>query len=321
MAANELDKPKKQDDKHNQFICPIVYKNEMPELGLDCKFLPCGKDILEYTVEPVSFPEQESQHEHHFKGLHLLFDIDLVNQSIYDKPKQQRSNPRKETPKMDPRDAALLADIEALHCGDARQRTSRIQECAQMFAKERVMPTRPRTGVYRTPAVQETQVELQPVSLEQQKEIINQTFEEIKKPIGRHPIKQRSNAKPVSILPLFPDPDLQHYNFLQMQFDNPPTEANQSLIKDCGNYFVNFNATEELPSTGEQIYVSEQRYKEDRSTENAEKGDRIILLQKHDAVYYVSVQKYMKLRRERPRPQAMVNKCLLQVKRVAKEAN
>ncbi|KAH8380914.1 hypothetical protein KR200_009130, partial [Drosophila serrata] len=294
--------------RSNQFICPIVYKNEMPELGLDCKFLPCGKDILDYTLEPVSFPMQESQYDHQFKGLHLLFDIDLVNQSAYDK---QRHNTRKEAQKIDPRDAALLGDIEALHYGDARQRPSRVQECAQMFAKERVNVPRPRIGAFRTPAAAETPVQLQAVSLEQQKELITQTFEEAKKPLGRHPIKPRSNARPVSILPIFPDTDLQNYSFLQMQFDNAPTENCKSLMKDCGNYFVNFNVKEELSVTGEQIYLSEQRYKEDKTTEKADKGDRIILIQKPDGVYYVSVEKYIKLRRERPRPQAMVNKCLL----------
>lgn len=283
----------------------------MPELAVDCKFLPCGKDILEYTLQPLSFPEQESQFEHHFKGLHLLFDIDLVNQSAYDKPQQPRINPRKDWQKIDPRDAALLADIEALHCGDSKQRPSRAQECAQMFAKERVMAPRPRPGVYRPPPVVETQVEVQPVSLEEQKKMINQTFEEIKKPLGRHPMKPRSNAKPVSVLPVFPDFDLQNYTFLQMHFDNPPTENSQSLIKDCGNYFINFNGRQEVRSTGEHIYLSEQRYKEDKTIENAEKGDRIILIQKPDAVYYVSVDKQVKLRRERPRPQGMVNKCLL----------
>ncbi|XP_017130354.1 uncharacterized protein LOC108148027 [Drosophila elegans] len=315
MASNELDKPRKRAEKHNQFVGPIVYKNEMPGPSVDCKLLPCGRDILEHTLDPVSYPDEESRILLHFRGLHSLFDFDLVNQSVYDKP------PRN-VQQMDPRDAALLADIDALDCGYGKPKSSRAQECAQMFAKERVQAPRPRPPGLQRPAAETKKIpkSLPPISLEQQKQLIDRTFEEIKKPLLRHPTKPRSNARPVAILPIFPDSNLQNYNFIQMQFDIAPTENSQNLIKDCGNYLINFNATQDICQSGEQLYLSDQRYKEEKAPENAERGERLILIERDAALYYVSVEKHIKLRRERPRPQAVANKCLLQVKRVPMES-
>ncbi|KAH8412270.1 hypothetical protein KR009_000940, partial [Drosophila setifemur] len=293
----------------NQFICPIVYQNEMPDLAVDCKFLPCGKNILEYTIEPVSFPEQESKYEHRFRGLHLLFDLDLVNQSVYDKPQQQ--HPQKMQQQMDPRDAALLSDIEALHCVGSKPRPSRNLECSQMFAKERVLPPRPRPGLQRAPPDPKTQINLEPIGLQEQREMVNHTFEEIKKQIGRHPTNRSSRARPICVLPIFPDTDLGGYTFVQLQFDIPPAEHSQSLIRDCGNYLVNFNAKQEVGLNGEQIYLSDQRYKEEKHAENSERGERFILREKDGSIFYTNVDKHIKLRRERPRPQAVANKCLL----------
>ncbi|XP_017050116.1 RNA polymerase II-associated factor 1 homolog isoform X2 [Drosophila ficusphila] len=314
MAANELDKPRKQNPKNNQFICPIVFKNEVPPPAVDCKFLPCGKDIVEFTVQPVLYPQQESHFLHHFRGLHQLFDLDFVNLSVYDKPK-------KNVQKMGTREAALLSDIEALSLDFSRPRPSRAQECAQMFAKERVQVPRLRPGLQRPPAEAEAEVSsgLEAISLEEQKAMIDKTFEEVQRPLLVHPTKPNSKARPLEVFPIFPDPELQSLSFVQMQFDIPPNDYSRNLIKDCGHNLVNFKPTEELASEGSQIYLSDQRFKEEKPAENAERGERFIFNVKSDGIYYVSVDKHIKLRRERPRPEALANKCLLQVKRVAME--
>ncbi|KAH8240966.1 hypothetical protein KR026_009201, partial [Drosophila bipectinata] len=293
----------------NSFVCPIVYKNEIPPLAVDCKFLPCCKDILEYTEEPVTFDEIESKYEHRFKGLNFLFDIDLVNQSSYENhlPKQ-----RQQRLQMEPKDAALLADIEPLHAGSAKPRPSRAQECSLMFAKERAQVPRPRTGLQRAQALEaKDKQRLEPISLEQQREMVNKTFEQIKKPVLKHPTKPRSNAHPVSVQPFFPDTELKNFSFVQMQFDIPPSDNSKSLIKDCGNYHLNFNVQKDVSSSGDQIYISDQRYKEEKTAENSERGERFILREKDGKVFYINVDKHIKLRRERPRPLTMANKCLL----------
>uniref|UniRef100_A0A6P4EMI8 RNA polymerase II-associated factor 1 homolog n=1 Tax=Drosophila rhopaloa TaxID=1041015 RepID=A0A6P4EMI8_DRORH len=160
---------------------------------------------------------------------------------------------------------------------------------------------------------------LQAISLEQQRQMIDRTFEEIKQPVYRHPTNPRSDARPVSILPIFPDSNFQSFNFIQIQFDVAPNDNSQNLIKDCGNYLVNFNPIQQSDQTGEQIYLSDQRYSEEKTAENAELEECFILKERDGCLYYVGVEKHMKLRRELPRPQAMANKCLLQVKRVPME--
>ncbi|XP_017077449.2 uncharacterized protein LOC108112172 [Drosophila eugracilis] len=309
MAGNELFKPTNLGAKHNQFICPIVYKNEMPELSLGCKYLPCGKDLLASTMEPVSFLKQETKFEHHFKGLHLLFDVNLVDQKVYDKKPTNRAQ------QMDPRDAALLVDIEALNCGSSKPRPSRAQECAQMFAKERAQIPRPRLGLQRPiPEAKSIKI-IEPVSLEQQKNIIGRTFVDVTKPLLKHPTKPGSKAHPVSVLPVLPDIDLLNYNFVQLQFDIPPNDTN-NLIRDCGNYMLNFSVIKDPKRMANTVYVSDQRYKEEKIPETSDRGERFILRERIGALYYVSVEKHIKLKRERPGPQTMANKCLLQVKRV-----
>ncbi|XP_037708703.1 uncharacterized protein LOC119546482 isoform X2 [Drosophila subpulchrella] len=311
MASNARNNPKDRDDKHNQFVGPIVYKNEVPGPALDCKILPCGQDILVYTEKPMPLAKHEPPFSHHFRGLHELFDFDLLDQSVYDR--QPKSGQQ-----MDPRDAALLADIEPLTFGYSKPRPSRAQECAQMFPKERDQVPRPRPGV--KPSVPEVNAQktLLPLSLGQQRDLIDSTFEEIKKPLLKHPTKPGSKARPLTILPVFPDTDLQNYSFVEMKFDIPPNENSQNLIKDFGHYLVNFSI--EQSEAGEKFYLSDQRYKEDKAPENFERGERFILRERGEALHYVSVDKHIKLRRERPRPQAMTNKCLLQVKQVAMEA-
>ncbi|EDV94217.1 GH25215 [Drosophila grimshawi] len=88
-------------------ICPITYSAQLPVPEIGCKFLPCAKTLLDYTEKPISFPELESQYSQQFKGLHMLLDIDLLNLNAYE---QSAGGPTE----MDPRDAALLADIEPL---------------------------------------------------------------------------------------------------------------------------------------------------------------------------------------------------------------
>ncbi|XP_068151440.1 RNA polymerase II-associated factor 1 homolog [Drosophila tropicalis] len=313
-----MEKSKKKDDKHNQFLGEIVYTNELPDLSVDCKFLPCGKDLLDYTIEPVSFPELEAQHVFHFKGLQSLFNLDLVNQQIYDQP----LNP---SAQMDPRDAAILNEIEALDCQARKAKAAalehpRAQEFQLMFAKERAHVPRPRTSLQRAPPPPESKSKkVEIVSLQQQKQLINQTFKSIEKPLACHPTKPGSKAKPIAILPIFPDLNLQNFEFVQVLFDIPPVNIPNSLIKDCGSYLINFNAHEPANRNAEQnsfYYISDQRYTAERTAENAERGERFMLREKENSLYYIPVDRHIKLRRERPRPQSLTNKCLLQVKRV-----
>ncbi|XP_044250982.1 uncharacterized protein [Drosophila takahashii] len=311
MAANESDKPKKRNEKHNELLCPIVYKNEIPGPEIDCKFMPCGKDILEYTVHPVSFPSLEYPFLHHFGGLETLFDLDLVDQRAYERDLCDGNS-------MDPDDAALLADIEALDCGYSKPRPSRARECSQMFAKERVQAPQPRSGLKR-PVVEQVPKILEPISLQQQIELSGRTFEDIKKPFIRHSTKRGSNARPVEILPILPDTDLQNCNYVEMLFDIPPKDG-KNLVKDCGSYLINFMFNRALQETNLEIYLSDQRYREQQSPENPERGDEIKLSYKGCALRYVRMDNPIKLRRERPRPQALANKCLLEVNRVEMEA-
>ncbi|EDW75725.1 uncharacterized protein Dwil_GK15046 [Drosophila willistoni] len=320
-----MEKSKKKDDNHNQFLGEIVYTNELPDLAVDCKFLPCGKNLLDYTIEPVSFPELEAQHAFHFKGLQSLFNLDLVNLQIYDQPLDP-------SVQMDPRDAALLNDIEALDCQAPKAKSAplghpRAQEFQLMFAKERDPAPRPRSSLQRAPPPPESKSKkVETFSLQQQKQLINQTFKSIVKPLGCHPTKPGSKAKPIAILPIFPDLNLQNFEFVQVLFDIPPVDIPNSLIKDCGSYLINFNAHEPANRNAERnhfYYISDQRYTEERTAENAERGERFMLREKEGSLYYIPVDRYVKLRRERPRPQALTNKCLLQVKRVPvkKDAN
>ncbi|XP_023033880.1 uncharacterized protein LOC111519107 [Drosophila willistoni] len=106
-APNKSEKPKKKEDKKDEFLGDIKYTNDLPDVAPDLKFLPCGKDLLDYTINPVSFPELESQHNYYFPGLESLLNLDLVTQEMHEQPPN-------ESAEMDPRDAELLKDIEAL---------------------------------------------------------------------------------------------------------------------------------------------------------------------------------------------------------------
>ncbi|XP_032581505.1 RNA polymerase II-associated factor 1 homolog isoform X2 [Drosophila sechellia] len=302
MAPGFVNNKRKHDGEQNQFICPIVYTNELPTYPKDCKFLPCCQDIQEYCKEPVSIPKLDTCFLQNFKGLHELFTINLMDQLPYDEL-SENVHP------MNPREADLLKDIQALDCDFARLQPSRAQECAQMFAKERVHPPRPR--LQRSVAVPKAPFNLQPVSLVQQKEMIDGSFKDINKPLLRHPTNPRSNAYPVQIMSVFPDTDLQKYSFVQMSFDNPPQNTNQGLIRDCGSCLINFNFVQDIAESTEKLYVSDHRYKEEKADDSLERGEGLILREEKNAIFYVGVDKYIKLRRERPRPQASANKFLL----------
>ncbi|EDX03403.1 uncharacterized protein LOC6730647 isoform X1 [Drosophila simulans] len=307
MAPGFVNNKRKHDGEQNQFICPIVYTNELPPYPKDCKFLPCCQAIQEYCKEPVSIPKLDTCFLLNFKGLHELFTIDLMDQSPYDEL-SKNGHP------MNPREADLLKDIQALDWDFARLQPSRAQECAQMFAKERVHPPRP--GLQRTVAVPKAPINLQPVSLEHQKEMIDESFKDINKPLLRHPTNPGSNAYPVQIMSVFPDTDLQKYSFVQMSFDNPPQNTNQGLIRDCGSCLINFNFVQDIAESTEKLYVSDHRYKEEKADDSLERGEGLILREEKNAIFYVDVDKYIKLRRERPRPQASATKFLLKVQRV-----
>lgn len=225
-----------------------------------------------------------------------------MDQSAYDKLSEN-------VQPMNPREADLLKDIRALDWDFARLEPSRAQECAKMFAKERVHPPLP--GLQRSVAVPKAPKDLQPVSLEQQKAMIDASFKDIGKPLYRHPTNPGSNAYPVQVLPVFPDTDLQKYSFVQMSFDNPPQNSNQGLIRDCGSCLINFSFVQDIADSTEKVYVSDHRYREEKADDSLERGEGYILREENDAIFYVGVDKYIKLRRERPRPHVSANKFLL----------
>ncbi|EDW64364.2 uncharacterized protein [Drosophila virilis] len=319
MAALELgNKSKKKDDKLNKFICPITYTSQLPDPTVGCKFLPCGKTLLDFTTEPVSFPQLETQFSYQFKGLQLLFDIDLVNPSVY-------AHSSAEPMEMDPKDAALLADIEALHINNQKPKAlhsfpTRAQECRELFAKERTAVPRPRAGLQRLQPEPE-HLELESFSLEQQKQIVQQTFVDIEKPLGCHPTKSASTARPVAQLPIFPEANYAQYEheLVQVQFGIPPSGNSNGLLKDCGNYLINFKVKPEplfkqiQHTSGQSLvtYLAEERYKEERTADSADRGERFMLREKDGSIYYQAVSKHIKLRKERPSPQATANVCLL----------
>lgn len=285
----------------------------MPEPAVECKFLPCGKPLMDYTTEPVSFPQLETQYNHQFNGLHLLFNIDLINQNAYN------STIGLEKQAMDPRDAALLKDIEALHIDNPKPKSmssvpTRAQVCRELIAKG-AMP-RLRTGPLE---LKTTQLEVKTLSLEQQKEIISQTFVDIEKPLERHPTKVDSEARPLAVLPIFPETDLSEYDFVEVQFGIAPSPMNNGIIRDCGSNLINFKVKPEtLPenadatsSLGVHNYLSDQRYKEERSAENTKRAEHFMLREKENSYHYQMIHQHMKLRKQRPSPQALASLCLL----------
>lgn len=297
-----------------QLVCPITYNKEMPEPAVECKFLPCGKTLMDFTTEPVSFPQLETQFNYQFKGLHLLFNIDLINQNAYN----PSNDPEKQS--MDPKDAALLKDIEALHIDTPKPKVvnnvpTRAQVCRELIAKG-ALP-RPRTGL-QTP-LESAQLEMKALSLEEQKEIIDQTFVDSEKPIERHPTKMGSKARPLAVMPIFPETELSEYDFVQVHFGIAPSPMNNGIIRDCGNNLINFKAKpESLPenaevanSLGIQNYISDQRYKEERTAESTERAEHFMLREKGNSYHYQLVHQYMKLRKLRPSPQALASLCLL----------
>ncbi|XP_023166248.1 uncharacterized protein LOC111596314 isoform X2 [Drosophila hydei] len=316
MASNEpKNKLKKKEDKLNPFNCSITYINQLPDPAVGCKFLPCGKTLMDFTEEPVSFPQLETQFSYQFKGLHLLFDIDLINQNY---------GPFTGEPtEMDAKDAALLADIEALNINNPKSKVlhsfpTRAQECRELFAKERSAVPRPRTGLQRLQPETE-QLELESFSVEQQKQIVQQTFVDIEKPLCSHPTKSGSNARPIAQLPVFPEAHFAQYDLVQVHFGIPPSGNSNGLLKDCGNYFVNFKLKpdplfQQIQQTHGQnllTYLSEQRYKEERTADSSDRGERFMLREKDGSFYYQIVNKHIKLRKERPSPQSVANVCLL----------
>ncbi|KAM8715647.1 hypothetical protein ACLKA7_002662 [Drosophila subpalustris] len=312
MAANESNNKSKKNDGNNAFICPIKYNVDLPDPQIGCKFLPCGKTLMDYTTEPVSFPQLETQFDQKFKGLHLLFEIDLLGQKTYEPNEGEPVG-------MDPRDAALLADIEPLHINNPKPKAvhsfpTRAQECRELFAKERSSVPRPRAGLQQMQP-EKPQLEMETLSLEQQKQLIHQTFVDIERPLGRHPTKANSNARPIAVLPIFPHPS--QHEFVHFQFGIPPSESSCGLLKDCGHYLINFKAnpdkTAETNVKGLQTFISDQRYKEERTSENAERGEPMILREMDGSYYYQMVNRHIKLRKERPNVQSNNTLCLLQV--------
>lgn len=298
----------------NQLICPITYSTELPEPASESKFLPCGKTLLDFTTEPVSFPRLETQFNHEFKGLHLLLDIDSVNQNAYN-----TSNGKKT---INVKDAALLKDIEAVHINDTKPKVvnnvpTRRQNCREPIGKCAV--PHPRSGL-QAPQLKSTPLEpLQTLSLELQKEIINQTFLDIEKPLETHPTKVGSNARPLSILPIFPETHLSTSYFVQVQFGIAPSALNNGIIRDCGDNLINFKVNPELlPDHAEEAnrlgirnYLSDQRYKEERTATTMERAEHYMLREKDDSFCYQMIHQYMKLRKLRPSPQALASLCLL----------
>ncbi|XP_030383100.1 RNA polymerase II-associated factor 1 homolog [Scaptodrosophila lebanonensis] len=325
-ASRKTEPKKKQNDLVSQYICPVTYNNPMPDPVIDAKFLPYGNSLLDFIKEPPIFSEQESHYDFHYKGLHLLFDIDLVNQEKYDSDGFPQ--------RMDPRDEALLADIKELDCHSLQSKhQAEIQQ--QQQQRERQKRNLMESLAASQPKQPDLHISMQtePLTNEQQVQLINQTFVDVNDSAAQHPIKPMSKAYPVEVLPLFPDTELSKYEFVYTQFDLPPNSTTRGLLKDCGNHMIHFQPKlqticqlfeeedkKPVPNNAIFSYISDQKYKEDRLAHSLEK-DRFILREHQGVFLYNQCKKHMKFRKERPRPQKQDYQYLLKVTRPNKDGS
>ncbi|XP_002002237.3 uncharacterized protein LOC6576245 isoform X1 [Drosophila mojavensis] len=298
-ACEKENETKKREDKLFPFKCSEEYTNELPDPKINCKFLPCGKSLMDYTEEPVSFPQLETQFNHTFNGLHMLFDIDLINQNCYN---QVPGGPKE----IDPKDAELLTDIEAVHINNSTLKGSynfltRAQEYRELLAKKRST----------VPCLQHLEPEsedldLDSFSVEQQIQIIEQTFVDVNRPLCAHPTKSNSSVRPVAQLPVFPES--KQLELVQFHFHVPAFGTTNSILKDCGSYYINFKQKPEPvfqrinQKYGKYLtaYLSEQRFKEEHISETSEPDgcvERFILREKDGSLYYQTLGKHIKLQK------------------------
>lgn len=265
---------------------------------------------MDYTEGPVSFPQLETQFIYKFKGLHMLFDIDLINQNCYN---QVPGEPTQ----MDPRDVALLTDIEALHINNSKMKGSYYfptcdQECSEPFGKER----------YTVPRLQHLgpeseELDLESISVEQQIQIVQKTFVDIDRPLAVHPTKSNSTARPIAQLPVFPEPS--QIELVQANFSIPPFDSANGILKDCGSFFIRYKQKPEPvfqrinQKYGKHLtaYLSEQLFKEDQILESSVSGDKFILREKENRLYYNIVSKHINLTKDRVSPNSFSNLSLL----------
>ncbi|TDG45131.1 hypothetical protein AWZ03_008469 [Drosophila navojoa] len=297
MDANQQEnKIEKREDKIPPFKCPITYINELPDPIINCKFLPCGKSLMDYSEDPISFPQLEAQFNYNFKGLHTMFDVDLINPNCYTKVPGEQTE-------MGPKDVALFTDIEEQLTNNSKVKGSynfpiQAQEFCELFAKKR--STVPR--LHLEPKSEE--LDLDSLSVEQQIQIVEQTFVDIDRPLGAHPTKSNSSVRPVAQLPVFPESIQQE--LVQANFAIPPVGNTNSILKDCGCYYINFKQNPEPvfqrinQKYGKTLnaFLSEQRFKEEPISELDQLNERFILREKDGSLYYQTVSQYIKLRTE-----------------------
>ncbi|XP_051858333.1 uncharacterized protein LOC127565139 [Drosophila albomicans] len=311
MAAGE-DKRKIMEElnKYDQFIgCSIEYRNDLPESMPGVKFLPSGaKTLMDYTTDPVSFPEQETQYEFDLKGLYQVLDLDLNAQNPHEYPTQRG--------KVDARDAVLLTDIVdpnmPIPPPISAQQTAKQRRTAAPRTHASVLPF----GVMQLHQSEKQEIGMDAVSVEQQKLAINRTFVDVNKPLYEHPFKPNSGVHPVAVMPLLPEQREAH-EFVHVKFGIPPNIKEKSLLKNCGNHLINFKEISDQPTEtinrGITSYISDQRFREDHNSE-AERFEHLVLHERHGHVFYQIVSNQLRLRKERPTANTRHGLCLLQMK-------
>ncbi|ALC40303.1 CG12674 [Drosophila busckii] len=306
MATNKPQEELKH--KKKSYLPNIVYKNELPVPEDGCKFLPCGKTLMDYTEEPVSFPELEMKFKYEFNGFQSLFDLDLVNLDGY------KQNP---SAGMQAEDAALLADIQALHLEDTKP-------------KQEQQSTAVAAAVVESAAVAAAAAAPDPAKAasewllrEKEKQIIEHTFMGIKHKLASYGA-MNGKGKAIAVQSILPYSERAGQQIAHLQFDAMP---HATLLKHCGTQMISFNSksdhllNEYHKTHGKRwqcrAFISDERYKEEPIACNGESEDRLMLWEKDDIMYYQKVCQHSKFTKKQAHPQGNVN--LLHVSRPQKK--
>lgn len=313
----------------NSLYVKVKFNNTLPDIPFDPKFIVNPLDISRYVDYETTSLEQNSKHEL-LTPMDLGVDIDLILPERYAIP---------DNPVHDLEDDRLINDDEPLI--QSTKKSQRDKPHSQLHNK--VVPWLKKTEYISTEynrygsSNEKTETKVgynvrknmreDEIFLDKESQIkaINQTFEEAKKPIEKHPTKPDVHA--TRVMPLYPDYNMWKYFFAHVKFDSEPAnqaqadQMSQAIIRGAydeelqENFVVYFLPTEvtmadrlldqnnglEYTEGKEYEYKSSREYTWSAKQDNT--GDDFFFVFRDDNVYYNRLSMEVTLKKRRNKSQ------------------
>ncbi|GAM21877.1 hypothetical protein SAMD00019534_050520 [Acytostelium subglobosum LB1] len=207
----------------SDFNCSMKLTNNLPDTPFDPKFLTISTDLNRFALYKTTSLEKNYKYPL-LTEPNLGISIELIDPVIYNTPKTKIEVPKEDLPLLkslaqQDSESKRLSATRGTATNFVRPAVSWLRKTEYLSSNENSMGR----GVKRASTTQSTFKEDLDVQLAEN------TFDAINNQSFVHPTNP--NAKPVSVLPVFPDFELWGNEYTEVQFDADPLDLPPSNLK------------------------------------------------------------------------------------------